>query len=255
MRVGEDLDLDVPRPLDQPLDVERAVAERRGRLAPRRRRSRRRSVLVARRRACPCRRRRRRLDQDREADRARRGEQRPRRTGRPASSPGTTGTPAACISARAPIFDPMRSIDVRRRADEDQAGLLARRARTRRARTGTRSRDAPRRRRSSRAAVDQRAECSGSSRPARRRPDAARRGRRRGRAARRRRRPSTPRRVSMPSSRQARDDADGDLAAVGDEHAADRHRLDPARLALLEERAHAFLAFGRDALRGDASRS
>ena len=33
---AEDLDLDVPRPLDQPLDVERAVAERRGRLAPRR---------------------------------------------------------------------------------------------------------------------------------------------------------------------------------------------------------------------------
>ena len=35
VRVGEDLDLDVPRPLDQPLDVERAVAERRLRLAPR----------------------------------------------------------------------------------------------------------------------------------------------------------------------------------------------------------------------------
>ena len=31
VRVGEDLDLDVPRPLDQPFDVERAVAERRGR--------------------------------------------------------------------------------------------------------------------------------------------------------------------------------------------------------------------------------
>ena len=34
--VGEDLDLDVARPLDQPLDVQRAVAERGRRLAPRR---------------------------------------------------------------------------------------------------------------------------------------------------------------------------------------------------------------------------
>ena len=32
VRVGEDLNLDVTRPLDQPLDVERAVAERRASL-------------------------------------------------------------------------------------------------------------------------------------------------------------------------------------------------------------------------------
>ena len=35
--VREDLNLDVPRPFDQPFDIERAVAERRGRLSPRRR--------------------------------------------------------------------------------------------------------------------------------------------------------------------------------------------------------------------------
>ena len=35
VRVGKDLDLDVPRALDQPFDVERAVAERGGGFAPR----------------------------------------------------------------------------------------------------------------------------------------------------------------------------------------------------------------------------
>ena len=54
-----------------------------------------------------------------------------------------------------------------------------------------------------------------------------------------------------------------DLAAVGDEHAADHERrgpcclgrawlsAQPRRRPLLEERAQAFLAFGRDALVGD----
>jgi hypothetical protein len=37
VRVGENLDLDMPRPLDHALDVERAVAEGSRRLAPRRR--------------------------------------------------------------------------------------------------------------------------------------------------------------------------------------------------------------------------
>ena len=56
--VGEDLDLDVARALDQALDVQRAVAERRRRFAPR---GLNRSAIAsagARRRACPCRRRR-----------------------------------------------------------------------------------------------------------------------------------------------------------------------------------------------------
>ena len=43
----------------------------------------------------------------------------------PGVSPGTTGTPARCISARAPIFEPMRAIAVGRRADEDEAGVRA----------------------------------------------------------------------------------------------------------------------------------
>ena len=56
--VGEDLHFDVARPLDEPLDVQRAVAERRGGLAPRG--LHRVGDLVARahRAACPCRRRR-----------------------------------------------------------------------------------------------------------------------------------------------------------------------------------------------------
>ena len=123
--VGEDLDLDVPRPLDQPLDVERAVAERRLRLAPRRRD---------------------RLGERRAASRATRMPLPPppadalTRTGKPISRaaaampaslwsagvrPGTTGTPACSISARAPIFDPIALDRLGRRADEDQAGVRA----------------------------------------------------------------------------------------------------------------------------------
>ena len=56
--VGEDLDLDVARPLDQPLDVQRAVAERGRRLAPRRLNRVVELARVADARACLCRRRR-----------------------------------------------------------------------------------------------------------------------------------------------------------------------------------------------------
>ena len=56
--VAEHLQLDVARPFDELLDVERAVAERRRRLAPRRRNQLRRVVRGSARRACPVRRRR-----------------------------------------------------------------------------------------------------------------------------------------------------------------------------------------------------
>ena len=52
----------------------------------------------------------------------------------------------------------------------------------------------------------------------------------------------------MPELAAGADDADGDLAAVGDEQAlGSRTAAAPRRLALLEERAQPFLAFGRDA--------
>ena len=56
--VGEDLHLDVPRPRDQPLDVERAVAERRRRFAARRLNRLGDVAVRLARGACPCRRRR-----------------------------------------------------------------------------------------------------------------------------------------------------------------------------------------------------
>ena len=55
--VAEDLDLDVARPLDQALDVEGAVAERRHRFAARRRDQRQRILAGRGPCACPCRRR------------------------------------------------------------------------------------------------------------------------------------------------------------------------------------------------------
>ena len=120
--VGEDLDLDVARPLDQPLDVERAVAERRRRLAPRR--------LDRFRRVAPVRRHDahalaaaagRRLDQDRDS--------------RSASTAAASAVvrliarrlarhdrhAGALPSARArAIFDPIALDDVAGRADEDE---------------------------------------------------------------------------------------------------------------------------------------
>ena len=57
----------------------------------------------------------------------------------------------------------------------------------------------------------------------------------------------------MPGLAARADDADGDLAAVGDQHARGARAGSlaighPGRAPLLEERAHAFLAFRRDAL-------
>ncbi len=68
------------------------------------------------------------------------------------AAPGTTGTPAASISARAPIFEPMRAMASAVGPDEDEAGVLARLWRSAAVPTGSRSRDARRRRRWPRAA-------------------------------------------------------------------------------------------------------
>ena len=123
VRVGEDLDLDVARPLDQPLDVERAVAERGLRLAARRRN---------------------RFGQRLSASRAIRMPLPPP----PADALIRTGKPIACAAAamprvgliagraagddrhagaapsarRAPIFEPIALDRVGRRTDEDQSG-------------------------------------------------------------------------------------------------------------------------------------
>ena len=134
--VGEHLHLDVSRPLDQPLHVERAVAERGLRLAP-----------------CA-------LDgvsaprpssatvfmpmppppadgliERRQADARRPRRRAPHRSDRFGVSPGTTGTPASCIRRRAPIFDPMRSsapAGGRRRSSPASLHARAKRARSER---------------------------------------------------------------------------------------------------------------------------
>ena len=109
--VGEHLDLDVPRPLDEALDVQRAVAER-GR-SPR--------AAPARCRAASPRSSRmrlhadaaaagRRLEEHREADLARRGARWPRWTGPPASRPARPARRPAARCARAAIFEPRRSM-------------------------------------------------------------------------------------------------------------------------------------------------
>ena len=151
---------------------------------------------------------------------------------------------------------------VGRRADEGRGRPRRRRARTRRSRTGSRSRDGRRRRRSLRAAstiagIDEvafRAAAAGRWRP-RDRPRARVRGVGVGVGV---------HRDALDAQLAAgADDADRDLAAVGDEdavqHRCQSRRSDrassaraPARRSLFEERAQAFLAFGRHAPRGDA---
>ena len=129
--IGEDLDLDVPRLFDQPLDVERAVAERRLGFAPRRRERVRRSAAAADRLHADAAAARRRLDQPGKPTRS---AARPQRlvgliAGR---LPGHDWHPGrghqrAGADLRSHLFERRRG-----RADEDQAGLFAR-ARERRA--------------------------------------------------------------------------------------------------------------------------
>ena len=138
--VGQDLDLHVPGPLDELLEIDAAVAERLERLG--RRRGRAPLELVRRRRTT-------RMpfppppaaaftitgiaDRRREASGARAG-----RSSGGHRRPGTTGTPAACIRRRASVLSPMARM-ARRRPDEDQPRLLHRLGERRPARPGTRS--------------------------------------------------------------------------------------------------------------------
>ena len=164
-----------------------------------------------------------RLDGDREADR------RPWRSSCASSTvstgsvvPGTIGTPAACISSRALVLEPIASIALRGRADEDDARLVAR-ARE----GGVLGEEAV-------AGVDRlgagllaTSMIFSTIEVALGRPGRGRAGRprrRAGRAARRGRARSRRRRWRSPVSSQRAHDADRDLAAVGDqnlrEHAA-----------------------------------
>ena len=105
--VREDLDLDVPRTLDEAFDVQGAVAER-GLGVPARGLNRGRRVFPGRTICMP-------MPPPPDDGLSRAGY--PTRSIAAMSavsacesgaSPGTTGTPARCISARASIFDPMR---------------------------------------------------------------------------------------------------------------------------------------------------
>ena len=108
--VGQDLDLDVARTIDQALDVERAVAKRRQRLAPRlrdRRQAARRPPAHA---FIP-------IPPPPSDGLISTGNPSRRAAAAIASSvcsagvsPGTTGTPACDASCRAAIFDPMRAM-------------------------------------------------------------------------------------------------------------------------------------------------
>jgi hypothetical protein len=125
--VAEDLDLDVPRPLDRLLEVDAcrrrtptAPPSARARAAGARPASDEAHALAAAAR--------RRLEHHRVADAL--GLPRDLAVvGRGSSVPGTTGTPAATASRRADVFSPMSAI-VSPRADEDEPRLLARSARS-----------------------------------------------------------------------------------------------------------------------------
>ena len=110
--VGEHLHLDVPRTIDQALDVERAVAERRRRLASRglnRRVDVAGFVNGAHAFAAAAGRR---LDERRQPDAIDGAPRAPSSDWSWGVSPGTTGTPADCTRRRASIFEPIRAMTV-----------------------------------------------------------------------------------------------------------------------------------------------
>ena len=110
VRVGEHLDLHMPRALDQALDIQGAVAERRARFTPRGGQRRRRRSPASRTAFMPMppppaag------LISDGEADAFAAARRMHRLTDRRVSSPGTTGTPALAMSRLAPVFEPIFS--------------------------------------------------------------------------------------------------------------------------------------------------
>jgi hypothetical protein len=106
--VGEDLDLDVARVLEELLQIDRRIAERRAGLGPgglHRRQQRRFGVDDP---HAAARRRRRRLDDDRVADLAGRLDRFLRVVGRAPSEPGTHGTPDLIMACLADTLSPIR---------------------------------------------------------------------------------------------------------------------------------------------------
>ena len=156
----------------------------------------------------------RRLDEQREADRRRR-RRRPRRV-----ESGSTGTPAARISALASSFEPIAAIAVGRRADPRQPGVDRRPGRTRRSRRGSRSRGGRRRRRRARAASISRS--AAQVRVGRRRCPGRRTAASHARDVQRVGVGVAEHGDGRDAEAPARaDDAAGDLAAVGDEDTVD----------------------------------
>ena len=161
VRVAEQLDLDVARRPDLALQVDRAVAERRGGLASTRR-QRGRQVRF------PCHAAHpapaaagRRLDHQWKTDLARlpRRSPRPGRAGRPAPARMSPGRPARRPATRRPPRRQLvaeRGDRLPRRSDEGDAGVLRRPGRTRPARRGIHSRDGPHRHRCATAAATSR---------------------------------------------------------------------------------------------------
>ena len=147
MAVGEDLDLDVARLDERPLEDDFRIAEGALRLrpgAPQRRQKLPGAGDQA--HAAPAatggg------LDHHRVADRVRRRLQCGRRSGRRPDSPGCTGTPASLISVLAPALLPIAAMASGDGPDEDQAGVAARPRQSRRSRPESHSRGARRRRR------------------------------------------------------------------------------------------------------------
>ena len=121
MLIRHHLDLDMPRPLDQLLQIDLARAEAALRLAAGRRI--RRSQLLRRRppRACPCRRRRPRPSASPDSQSPPPPAAPPQPTPSPVTLPGTRGIPAASAACRALRLRPQRPHGARRRPDERHA--------------------------------------------------------------------------------------------------------------------------------------
>ena len=129
MVIGEQLDLDVARRHDAPLEIDGGVAERGSGFRARGPRPRSAARRARRPRACPCRRRPPPPSPSADSRRAPLRARSPRRSAPApsgASVPGTTGTPARIATSRAPVLLPISVDRFGRRPDERQARVAAR---------------------------------------------------------------------------------------------------------------------------------